>query len=232
MLTEADIRRSLPNLRNYAYALTSRGAGAEDLVQDTLTRAWSRRAYYCGGDARAWLLAIMHNEHINQARRVTRHGKMIASHEYTQALYSAPQQIARVELRELEDAMRLLTQEQRTTVLLAGLTRADYNDIALALDVPVGTIRSRLARGRETLRKLTGTPQSSTRSPDRRRQPHAPERPVRSRSPNQFRRSMIVIATKARDTTLDLTSVNASSLVLSLDGRQLKSCSRKALASL
>ena len=172
MLTEADIRRSLPNLRNYAYALTSRGAGAEDLVQDTLTRAWSRRAYYCGGDARAWLLAIMHNEHINQARRVTRHGKMIASHEYTQALYSAPQQIARVELRELEDAMRLLTQEQRATVLLAGLTRADYNDIALALDVPVGTIRSRLARGRETLRKLTATPPRITA----RRRAHNPRR--------------------------------------------------------
>ena len=80
---------------------------------------------------------------------------MVLPSEYTPASSSAPRQIDHLELRELEQAIELLTNDQRTAVVLAGLTPADYNEIGLACGVPTGTIRSRLSRGRETLRKLT-----------------------------------------------------------------------------
>jgi RNA polymerase sigma-70 factor (ECF subfamily) len=73
-----------------------------------------------------------------------------------QALTCALQQIERVELRDLERAIMSLPEEQRMAVLILGLTPANYREIASAYDVPVGTIRSRLSRGRETLRKLLG----------------------------------------------------------------------------
>ncbi len=165
MLTEADIRAALPNLRNYAYVLTRRGTGADDLIQDTLTRAWSRRAHYCGGDARAWLFTIMHNEHVNHVRHVARHGKTVQWSEHALGLSSAPRQLDHLEVREIARGMKFLTEGQQTAVLLAGLTQADNNEIARVCDVPIGTVRSRLSRGRQTLRKLTeaGPPRSPFR---------------------------------------------------------------------
>jgi DNA-directed RNA polymerase specialized sigma24 family protein len=81
---------------------------------------------------------------------------MIEWSDCAAALTCAPQQIERLELRDLERAIMSLSEEQRTTVLLLGLTPANYREIASAYDVPVGTIRSRLSRGRTALRKLMG----------------------------------------------------------------------------
>ncbi len=75
---------------------------------------------------------------------------------WVKALTCAPQQIEWLELRDLERAIMSLSEEQRTAVVLLGLTPANYREIASAYDVPVGTIRSRLSRGRKTLRKLMG----------------------------------------------------------------------------
>jgi RNA polymerase sigma-70 factor (ECF subfamily) len=98
----------------------------------------------------------LHNQHVSQIRRAAREGTTIEWTECAPALTCAPHQIGRLELRELEQAIRLLPEEQRRAVLLVGLTRANYDEIAVAYGVPIGTIRSRLSRGRATLRKLTG----------------------------------------------------------------------------
>ena len=71
MLTEADIRAALPALRKYALKLTRRVIDAEDLIQDTLTHAWAKRARYLGRDARAWLFTVMHNVYVSDMRRIS-----------------------------------------------------------------------------------------------------------------------------------------------------------------
>jgi predicted RNA polymerase sigma factor len=81
---------------------------------------------------------------------------MIEWSDCAQALTCAPQQIERLELRDLERAIMSLSEEQRTAVVLLGLTPANYQEIASACGVPVGTIGSRLSRGRTALRMLMG----------------------------------------------------------------------------
>ena len=152
-----DIEATLTNLRRYARSLTHDVVAADDLVQECVARALAKLHLWAAGtDLRAWLFSILHNEYVSQVRRAAREGTTVESSECAPALTCAPHQIGRLELRELERAIMLLPEEQREAVLLIGLTRANYDEIAVAYGVPVGTIRSRLSRGRQTLRKLTG----------------------------------------------------------------------------
>ena len=80
----------------------------------------------------------------------------MALNETEPTLSRAPQQGRRLELRDLERAIAQLPEEQRSVILLVGLEGMRYEEVAAILDVPVGTIRSRLSRGREALRRLTG----------------------------------------------------------------------------
>src|SRR5271169_2443281 len=91
-----------------------------------------------------------------QVRRVIREGTTVEWSDCAPALSCAPQQIERLELRDLERAIMSLSEEQRTAVLLLGLTPANHEEIASTCGVPVGTIRSRASRGRATLRRLMG----------------------------------------------------------------------------
>ena len=157
----ADIRSRLvaqiPRLRRYARALTRDVAAADDLVQDCLMRAVSKsHLWQEGTDLRAWLFTILHNQYVNQVRRAVREGMAVAlsDTEAKQALTIAPNQDKRLELRDLERALAELPEDQRATVLLVGMEGLNYEEAAAVFDVPIGTIRSRLSRGRETLRQL------------------------------------------------------------------------------
>ena len=151
------IEAEIPRLRRYARALTRDHGAADDLVQDCLTRALDKfDLWQPGTDLRAWLFSILHNQHVNYIRRATREGAAVRLNESEPLLARPPQQAKRLELRDLERAIAKLPEEQRSVVLLVGLGGMRYDEVALALDVPVGTIRSRLSRGRETLRRLTG----------------------------------------------------------------------------
>jgi RNA polymerase sigma-70 factor (ECF subfamily) len=132
-------------------------ATADDLVQDCLTRALGKlHLWQEGSDLRAWLFTILHNQYVNHIRRAVREGAMVGLNESEPLLRRAPQQSKRLELRDLERAIAKLPEEQRTVILLVGLEGMRYEEVAAILDVPVGTIRSRLSRGREALRRLTG----------------------------------------------------------------------------
>ena len=151
---EAEIQR----LRRYARALTRDVVSADDLVQDCLTRALGKlHLWQDGSDLRAWLFTILHNQYVNHIRRAVREGAAVALNETEPMLSRAPQQGKRLELRDLERAITQLPEEQRSVILLVGLEGMRYEEVAAVLDVPVGTIRSRLSRGREALRRLTGT---------------------------------------------------------------------------
>lgn len=155
--TQHGIEAEIPRLRRYARALTRDVVIADDLVQDCLTRALGKiHLWQEGSDLRAWLFTILHNQYVNHIRRAVREGPSVALIETEPMLSRAPQQGRRLELRDLERAIARLPEEQRSVILLVGLEGMRYEEVASVLDVPVGTIRSRLSRGREALRRLTG----------------------------------------------------------------------------
>jgi RNA polymerase sigma-70 factor (ECF subfamily) len=151
----ATLIAQLPGLRRYATALAGNASAADDLVQDCIERALRRRGSLQSLDRMAsWLRSILHNAFIDEIRR-------------------APARVARVDISEMEnhaalsvtpdaDALHLdmvravnqLTVEHRQIVLLAGLEGLSYAEIAAELDLPIGTVMSRLARAREKLRNL------------------------------------------------------------------------------
>lgn len=151
------IEEEIPRLRRYARALTRDINAADDLVQDCLARALSKvHLWQKGTDLRAWLFTILHNQYVNHVRRAVREGSAVALSDSEPMLTSAPNQGKRLELRDLERAIAKLPEEQRSVLLLVGLEGMRYEEVAAVLDVPVGTIRSRLSRGREMLRQLMG----------------------------------------------------------------------------
>ena len=153
------IAEEIPRLRRYARALTRDLTTADDLVQDCLTRALSKsHLWQPGTDLRAWLFTILHNQYVNQVRRAVREGRVAVLSDIglEPVLTSAPNQEKRLELRDLERALAKLPDEQRSALLLVGMEGMNYDEAAAVFGVPVGTIRSRLSRGREALRQLTG----------------------------------------------------------------------------
>src|SRR5215212_6479970 len=149
------LEAEIPRLRRYARALTRDVSRADDLVQSCLTRAVAKQhLWQPGTDLRAWLFTILHNQHVNDVRRAVREGVNIAVEEMAPVLTVASNAIAALELRDLEAAIGRLPQEQRQVILLVGLEGMRYEEVALILGVPVGTVRSRLSRGRDQLRRL------------------------------------------------------------------------------
>ena len=149
-LLEAEI----PRLRRYARALTRDAVYADDLVQNCLTRALAKRQLWQPGtDLRAWLFTILHNQHCNELRRTMREGLSIELDEAPPVAVLS-NALARLELRDLERAINDLPEDQRTVVLLIGLEGMPYDRVAAILNMPIGTVRSRLARGRAKLRRL------------------------------------------------------------------------------
>ncbi len=162
------IEAEIPRLRRYARALTRDISAADDLVQDCLARALSKvHLWQTGTDLRAWLFTILHNQYVNHVRRAVREGAAVALSETEPLLTSQPNQSKRLELRDLERAIAKLPEEQRAVLLLVGLEGMRYEEVAVVLDVPVGTIRSRLSRGREMLRQLMGISADADEAPAR-----------------------------------------------------------------
>ncbi len=145
----------IPNLRRYARALVGDRHGADDLVQDTLERAMRKFHLWRPGDLRAWLFSIMHNVFVNQlrARRID------PAAEIPDELPGEPSAAWSAGVRDLERGLAVLSPEQREVVLMVSLEDMSYAEVSRALGIPIGTVMSRLSRGRERLRRhLDGEP--------------------------------------------------------------------------
>jgi RNA polymerase sigma-70 factor (ECF subfamily) len=143
----------VPRLRRYAHALAGNRADADDLVQDTLERAWARAGLWRGvADMRAWLFGIMHNLHVDGLRR----GRLatVALDDETPEFPVPPTQADRLAVADLQAALERLPPEQREVLLLVALEEMSYAGIAATLGIPIGTVMSRLSRGRERLRRI------------------------------------------------------------------------------
>lgn len=143
------------SLRRYAIALVGNREDADDLVQECLARALARTvAWNQVRNVRAYLFTILHNLYVDRAGSRKNAG-IVVPIETAEAQLSTPAcQEQALRLRDLERALRLLPEEFRQVVLLVGMEGMSYRDAATALGVPVGTVMSRLSRGRETLRDL------------------------------------------------------------------------------
>jgi RNA polymerase sigma-70 factor (ECF subfamily) len=142
----------IPRLRRYALALLRDRVRADDLVQDTLERALKKLGLFRrGSDLRAWLFTVMHNVYVNQVRAASGRAATVEYQDTEPGTAAADDGAA---LRDLLGALERLAPEQREVLLLVGLERLSYEDTARVLDVPVGTVMSRLSRGRERLRAL------------------------------------------------------------------------------
>lgn len=144
----------IPHLRRYAFALLGDRDRADDLVQDCLERAWSRAHMWREGNIRGWLFTIMHNVNINTRRRESRQPRLTPVDHAEFEPPTRPQQEDRLMLGTLRDALETLPTEQRSVILLVGLEEFSYAESAEILGVPIGTVMSRLHRGRERLREL------------------------------------------------------------------------------
>ena len=149
------IEAQIPGLRRFAYALL-RGdrERADDLVQDTLERAlscWHLRRN--DGNVRSWLYTILHNRFLSDQLRARRRGLHDALTETTDLPGIDGGQDSALEHRDLLRAFSALPEEQRTVLLLVAVEDLSYEETARVLGVPIGTVMSRLSRGRERLRQ-------------------------------------------------------------------------------
>ncbi len=146
------IEEHLPGLRRYARVLTGNAWEADDLVQDTLERACRKWLLWrVGSDLRAWLFTLMHNLYLNQRRTLA--PVQWQDIETVEDRLQAPGD-ARDTTLDLERCLQQLPAEQRAVLLLVTLEDMDYAEVARVLQVPVGTVMSRLSRARARLKEL------------------------------------------------------------------------------
>ena len=152
-LDEQQLLTWVPRLRRYARAIAGSREDADDLVQDTLERAWAKSALWRGvGDMRAWLYSIMHNLHVDGVRKPKI--AIVNVDDELPELPVAATQGERLAVIDLQTALNQLPIEQREILLLVALEDMAYGDIAKTLSIPIGTVMSRLSRGRERLRAI------------------------------------------------------------------------------
>jgi len=149
------IEQQIPRLRRYARALTRNRDRADDLVQDTLSRALDKQhLWQPDTNLGAWLFTIMHNQNVNNVRRDVRESAAVDIEWVSATVPATTDPSKSRKMIELDRALARLPLGQRQVILLVGLEGMSYEDTAGILSIPVGTVRSRLSRGRDALREL------------------------------------------------------------------------------
>jgi RNA polymerase sigma factor (sigma-70 family) len=150
----------IPRLRRYARALLGDRYAADDLVQDTLERAWNKfDLWRPGSDLRAWLFTIMHNVFVNQVR--SKRSDMEKTMEELPIVPVRATQSDSLEIADVERALRGLPDEQREVLLLVAIEEMTYDEVSRSLSIPIGTVMSRLSRARERMRRLIAGAESA-----------------------------------------------------------------------
>ncbi len=150
-----EIEACIPALRRYARALTGSADQADDLVQDCLERAIRKRHLWSPtGTLQNWLFTILINIYRNQLRSIKSRPSLSSLDDMTIEPAVAASQPSSVALAETQRALATLPLDQREVLLLVTVEGMAYKEAAQVLGIPIGTLMSRLGRGRERLRKL------------------------------------------------------------------------------
>ena len=144
----------LPALRAFALSLTRNGATADDMVQDTVVKAWTNiDKFKPGTKMRAWLFTILRNTYYSSRRKLNREVADVDG-VFTATLSVKPDHDGRMQMSDFKQAFELLPDEQREALILVGASGFSYDEAADMCGVAVGTVKSRANRGRAKLTEL------------------------------------------------------------------------------
>lgn len=157
---------TLPNLRAFAVSLIGASDKADDLVQDTIMKAWAKQdSFTPGTNLKAWLFTILRNEFYSQMRK---RGREVQDSEgtLTGQLSVHPAQYGSLDMRDFRRALDTLPEDQREALILVGASGFSYEEASEICGCAVGTIKSRINRGRQKLQELLYIEGPSDYGPD------------------------------------------------------------------
>lgn len=151
-----EIVEHLPAMRAFAISLTRNGSTADDMVQDTLVKAWTNiDKFEAGTNMRAWLFTILRNTYYSSRRKSNREVADVDG-VFTENLAEKPAHDGHLQMQDFRAALAKLKDEQREALLLIGASGFSYEEAATMCGVAVGTIKSRTNRARQQLAELMG----------------------------------------------------------------------------
>jgi RNA polymerase sigma-70 factor (ECF subfamily) len=151
---KAELIAAMPNLRAFAFSLCGSADRADDLVQETLVKAWHKiDSFQEGTNLKAWLFTILRNTYFSQFRK-TRREVADTDGEYTARLTVQPSQQGHIDVQDLLTAMSSLAEEQREALILVAAEGFSYEEAAEIAECAIGTIKSRVNRARAKLADL------------------------------------------------------------------------------
>ncbi len=149
-----DLLATIPSLRAFAVSLSQNADKADDLVQETLVKAWDKHAsFQMGTNLKAWLFTILRNEFYSQMRK---RGREVQDSEgvMTERLAVHPSQEGKLDLADFREALETLPEDQREAIILIGASGFSYEEAAAICECAVGTIKSRVSRARTRLQDI------------------------------------------------------------------------------
>lgn len=155
MFNNAALIDESTRLQKFAYRLTKNGSDAEDLLQSTLVRAMEKKHLFREGtNLYSWLSKIMFNLFVSKYRRKTKFETQYDPEPYLESQTVNPQQDVKLQYKDVSDAVSKLSPDHRDIMLMVCVKGMRYAEVSDKLDIPVGTVRSRLSRARERLKEL------------------------------------------------------------------------------
>src|SRR5262245_36658340 len=149
-----DLLGAIPSLRAFAVSLSQNADKADDLVQETLVKAWDKQeSFQQGTNLKAWLFTILRNEFYSQMRK---RGREVQDSEgvMTERLAVHPSQHGKLDLADFRSALQQLPEDQREAIILIGASGFSYEEAAVICNCAVGTIKSRVSRARTRLQDI------------------------------------------------------------------------------
>lgn len=161
-----ELLAALPNLRAFAVSLVGRHDRADDLVQDTIMKAWAKQeSFEIGTNIKAWLIKILLNSFYSQMRK---NGREVQDSDgiLTERLSVHPAQHGALDLQDFRVALNTLPPDQREAIILVGASGFSYEEAAEICNCAVGTIKSRVSRARQRLQDILGVTGEGDFGPD------------------------------------------------------------------
>jgi len=149
-----DLIGTIPSLRAFAISLSQNTDKADDLVQETLVKAWDKQSsFQLGTNLKAWLFTILRNEFYSQMRK---RGREVQDSDgtITAGVATQPQQHGALDLKDFRAALERLPEDQREAIILIGASGFSYEEAAEICGCAVGTIKSRVSRARSRLQEI------------------------------------------------------------------------------
>ncbi|WP_373084743.1 sigma-70 family RNA polymerase sigma factor [Sneathiella sp.] len=163
MFDNQQLLEEMPGLEKFARRLTRNKHDADDLTQYTLLRAIEKKhLFQVDTDLFKWTSKMMYNLFVTDYRRKVKYETKFDPESYLEAEFVNPSQEKHLELSNVTKAMSLLSHEHQEILVMICVQGMHYQEVAEALDIPIGTVRSRLSRARGHLQMLTEEPHSKT----------------------------------------------------------------------